>query len=104
MSATQLPPMTEAKWQQQVINLAKVYGFRVYHTRYSIGSDAGWPDITLVKSGRKPIFLELKSERGNASLDQLIWIAALNDTGHAVAMVAKPSDWDTVVSLLQGDE
>lgn len=96
--------LTEAQWQQQVINLARVLNWDVYHTRYSLGSQAGFPDLTLVKPGRKLVFLELKRESGKASPSQLAWIARLNETDHAVAMVAKPSDWDVVTELLQRGE
>jgi len=43
----------------------------IYHPRYSLGSEPGWPDLTLVRRrDRRLIFAELKAEKGRLSARQ----------------------------------
>lgn len=40
----------------------------IFHPRYSLGSEAGWPDLTLIRRrDRRLIFAELKAEKGKPS-------------------------------------
>lgn len=40
----------------------------VFHPRYSLGSEPGWPDLTLIRRrDRRLIFAELKAEKGRLS-------------------------------------
>jgi hypothetical protein len=86
--------MTEAELQRAVIELARSLGWGTtrsarqamvdaaagygveppplgglgYHPRYSLGSEPGWPDLTLVRRhDRRLVFAELKAERGRLS-------------------------------------
>ena len=71
------PAMTEAQLQSAVTALCKLYGLRCHHQRYSIGSGAGWPDLTIC--GRRIIFRELKRQAGTttpAQGDWGIWLTA----------------------------
>ena len=44
----------------------------VFHPRYSLGSEPGWPDLTLIRQrDRRLIFAELKGEKGRLSERQL---------------------------------
>lgn len=83
--------VTEAELQRAVVDLARSLGWGVtqsaakaidveagqyglppqpldgliYHPRYSLGSEPGWPDLTLVRRhDRRLIFAELKSATG----------------------------------------
>lgn len=76
-------PMTEAQLQAAVIALCKLYGLKWHHQRYSIGSGAGWPDLTIC--GTTIIFRELKREDGRLTNAQLDWGQAIDKSGH---------DWD----------
>ncbi len=85
------PPLSEAALQREVINLARSLGWGVtlsarkamlaeaaqygveappldglvFHPRYSLGSEPGWPDLTLIRRhDRRLLFAELKSEKG----------------------------------------
>jgi len=84
-------PMTEAELQRRVITLARSLGWGVtqaaaekqaaeaiaygveppeldglvFHPRYSLGSEPGWPDLTLIRRrDRRLIFAELKGDKG----------------------------------------
>lgn len=101
------PPISEAVWQQQVIDLAHACGFKVNHVRRSIGkgrkwttatSVVGWPDLTLYRPGRL-IFAELKSENGVVADEQKRVLADLAAAG-AETYVWRPSDLDDIAALL----
>jgi hypothetical protein len=81
--------MTEAQLQSAVVALCKLYGLKWHHQRYSIGSGAGWPDLTI--AGRKLLHRELKRETGHPTEAQLAWIHVLRHAG-ADADVWRPSD------------
>lgn len=63
--------MTEAQLQAAVVKLCKLYGLRWHHQRYSIGSGAGWPDLTI--AGRLLLFRELKDGTRKPTRAQLEW-------------------------------
>ena len=58
--------MTEKELQAAVVELAGYLKWRCYHTYDSRRSNAGFPDLTMVRYGRL-IFAELKSEKGKAT-------------------------------------
>lgn len=103
--------MTEADWQTQVLDLARLYGWRVAHFRPArtehgwrtpVAADGkGWPDLVLVHPDKGVIFAELKTDRGRLSDDQKAWIDLLDAAGAAVH-VWKPSDFDQVQEVLRG--
>lgn len=98
--------LSEAAWQAQVVGLARLYDWRVYHPpdnrpdRDRPGRAGrqhvtpGYPDLTLVR-GADLIFAELKAERGRVTADQGEWLMALEDAG-AETHVWRPSDFDDV--------
>lgn len=107
-----LARQSEAAFQQQVIDLARLCGWRVGHFRSvhvqrkdgttywqtPVQADgAGFPDLVLAKKGRAPLFVELKAEDGALSMDQRAWLDALGD----VARVWRPSDWDDIEATLR---
>ena len=89
--------MTEEQWLQQVRELARLKGWRIYHTRDSRRSDPGFPDLVLVR-GDRLIFAELKREKGRLTESQRTWLAALEET--AETHVWRPSDWEAVIEVL----
>ncbi len=102
------PPLTEAEFQKQVVELAKRHGWmvsHVYRTRTAKGAwrtsttAVGFPDLVLLRPGQL-VFLELKAEGGKASPEQLVWIKTLQSVLGVEAYVVRPSEWDDLVALL----
>ncbi len=91
--AAQAKAMTERQLQTGVIRLAQRLGWMVYHTEYSKGSAAGYPDLHLVhiRAGRS-MFRELKTMTGKTSQSQQDWLAALAAAGADVG-IWRPVDW-----------
>ncbi len=76
LRAIQDATMTEKELQSQVLALARVYGWRTYHTFDSRHSAAGFPDVVMVR-GERLIFAELKTVRGKLSGAQEAWLDEL---------------------------
>lgn len=106
MRTTKPQEVTEKQFTAQVIELAKLLSYQVYHPFLSIRSEPGWPDLSLAREERdgtaRLIFLELKSERGKLTEAQEKWLALLGKVPEVVARAARPSDWDEIVELLSG--
>lgn len=92
------PAMTEREFQQQVVDLAGLTGWLVYHTHDSRHSAQGWPDLVLVRPPEL-IFAELKTETGRLSTAQKEWLEALTGSGQR-ACVWRPADFDAIVAAL----
>lgn len=96
--------MPEKQLQQSVEQLAKLLGWRFYHTYRSTKSVPGYPDLTLVnvKQGRL-IFAELKSTQGRVSKHQREWLDDLQAAGQEV-YVWRPEQWvdGTIQDILTG--
>ena len=90
--------LSEKRFQDAVVQLAKILGWRVYHTYDSRRSTPGYPDLTLVREGRL-IFAELKSEKGKMSVAQKEWEYDLKQTC-AEYYEWRPSDWEAIVEIL----
>ena len=105
--------VTEAQYQEQVIDLARSLGWRFLHIRRSQGrrngqqawqtttNIKGWPDLFLWHERHGFVALELKSQKGRPSPEQIEVLAELEEAG-ARTMIAKPSDIDAVASLRMG--
>lgn len=92
--------MTEKDFQTQVVELATLLGWRVYHTHDSRRSAKGFPDLVLVR-GETCLFWELKTETGRVTKEQAEWAAALKQVREVLAGVVRPSDWSWVERTLQ---
>jgi len=90
-------PLSEKAWQDQVIQLAQMYGWRVYHPFDSRRSVPGYPDLTLVN--KTLVMAELKTDRGRLSPEQREWLEALDAAG-VETHVWRPRDVDAVVARL----
>ena len=84
--------MTEKQLQAAVLKLAKLRGWMAYHTYDSRKSQAGFPDLVLV---RPPdlLFVELKSEKGVVSLAQEDWLLRLQNASVMRTRLWRPRDW-----------
>lgn len=63
--------VTEDDVEREVLRLARLYGYRYYHTRYSLKSQAGFPDVALLKPPRF-LLAELKRQGGLPTETRLI--------------------------------
>lgn len=111
------PKITEAEFQEQVLQVAHAYGWRHLHVRRSIGkgrkwvtsTNVPWPDLTLWRPGglhqqRGPAFLvrelkvvdvwqdgqkEVLAELAGAGVDAGVWWPADFDNGRIVAELSR---------------
>ena len=100
--------MTEAQFQAQVIQLARMNGWRVFHPmkmqardgtwRTALSGDKGWPDLVLAHQTRGLIVAELKADKGRLTPDQHQWLTAL--APWAEIHVWYPADLDNIAARL----
>jgi hypothetical protein len=69
--------ISERLYQQSIVDLARILGWRTYHTFDSRRSAPGFPDLVLVK-GERLVFAECKAARGKVSQAQRGWLEALS--------------------------
>lgn len=87
--------MREADLQAAVLDLASRLHWESYHTRNSVGSRAGFPDLVLWHTmQQRRMFVELKSTRGILRADQDRTLASLAAAG-AEVYVWRPMHWLT---------
>jgi len=100
-------PITEKQLEQQVKELAKLFGWKCYHPFLSKWSVKGFPDITLVRENEDGtaslLFLELKSGKGKVSEEQREWLDILGKVPGVIAKCVYPHDFDEIVELLIGE-
>lgn len=92
--------ITESELQGFVTTLARLHGWLAYHTHDSRRSEAGFPDLTMVR-GNRIIFAELKSEKGRVTPAQQKWLDAISASSGAESYVWRPSDLDTIDDVLR---
>ena len=103
--------MTEREFQRAVVELARLMGWRVHHTRPAltragewrtpIQGDAGFPDLVLCRPPRL-ILAELKRVGGKPTAEQQAWLEALQACAGVECYLWTPADWETVVRMLAG--
>ena len=105
--------VSERQWQEQVMKLALINGWKRFHPlsvrdhkgnyRTSLSGDKGFPDLVLAREASRNnagglLFVELKSEAGRLSIEQIEW-------GNHLAPWAewymwRPRDIDEVIERL----
>ena len=90
----------ERHFRQQVLDYARLNGWKAYFTWTSIHSPAGFPDIVLVR-GPKMIIAELKSETGKVTQAQDEWLAAFHQVKRLNIFCWRPEDWPLIVEALR---
>lgn len=90
---------SEKPFQEQVLELARLSGWRCYHTHDSRRSAAGFPDLVMV---RPPVvlFAELKAEDGRLRPGQRGWLGVLERCPGVVVRLWRPSDWPEIEETL----
>ena len=90
---------TEKDFMAQVVDLAKILGWSVYHPWLSIRSERGWPDLALVKPPRL-VLAELKREKAKLSPSQEKWLSMLSGCPQVEVYVWRPSNLDAIARCL----
>lgn len=72
--------MTEASFQDAVVQLCKMLGVYSFHPYFSRRSASGWPDLAMVGDNGF-MTRELKTERGRLTGDQKRWGSMLRQAG-----------------------
>jgi hypothetical protein len=98
--------ISEAQWQQRVMDTAALLGYRTAHFRPAqarsgrwatpMQGDRGFPDLVLAKSGRI-LVVELKSDTGKLGPGQREWLDELGEHGR----LWRPRDWSEVLAELK---
>lgn len=88
---------SERGFQAAVLEFAALRGWLCFHPFDSRRSQAGFPDLVLVRD--RVIFVELKAPQGRISPDQHQWIDALENAG-AQVYVWRPADWPEIEAAL----
>ncbi len=101
-------PPSEAGFQRTVIELARLRGWLVHHSRAAVNRRGRWstplighpglPDLILVRE--RVIWAELKTKTKKTTADQLLWLDTLIRAGCEV-YVWRPSMWDIVRRVLE---
>ncbi len=93
--------MLEKDLQKGVVDVAKILGYLVQHTRVAwtgkgyrtpIQGHVGFPDLVICGHGRC-LFIELKCGRNTLSPEQTAWLEALRAAGQE-AYVLTQKDWE----------
>lgn len=98
-------PLSEADFQQRVLDYARRCGWRAVHfragrqgTRYvtAVQGDRGCPDLILARAG-VVLLVELKAEKGRLGPGQAEWLDAADTHGR----LWRPGDWNTITEELR---
>ena len=105
--------LSESAFQNKVIDIARLNGWLVHHTRPAqvragkwatpVTGDIGLPDLILAHPKRGLIFAELKTEIGRLTPGQKKWVATLHDAGVEI-YVWRPSMMDDIIRTLNRKE
>lgn len=106
--------MSEADFQDAVIELAQSHAWMVAHFRPARTADGwrtpiqadgkGFPDLILAKPGRPLLIAELKRQGEQPNGRQQHWLNTLAQCQGVACWIWRPSDWPTIEALLSDDE
>lgn len=89
--------MSEDAFQRRITDLCDWLHLRWHHETDSRRSKRGFPDLVIV--GYRVIFVELKSDTGRVSFDQLGWLDDLREA-NAEVYLWRPQDWEGARKVL----
>ncbi len=93
--AIRLPKLTEKAFMAQVIKLATLRGWKVYHVHDSRFSAKGFPDLVMAR-GNRMIAAELKTGKYKTTPEQDDWLLVLGSVPGVYATVWRPENWDEI--------
>jgi hypothetical protein len=91
--------VTEKQFQAQVVQLARLYRWDVYHTHDSRRSDPGFPDLVLSR-GSVLMVAELKTDVGETTEEQDKWLDRFR-AANIPAHLWRPRDWNVIQEALK---
>lgn len=95
------PPLdcSESEFDSAIMKLIRRFGWRSHHHYDPRKSEPGWFDRVIARHG-VVLFVELKTETGELSKDQLWWYTQFVHAGLR-AYVWRPSMWGEIVEMLR---
>lgn len=90
----------EKIFQLEVVRLAKLTKWWVYHTYDSRRSEPGFPDLVMIKPPRV-IIAELKSEKGKVTPAQERCLSLFRLCPGVETYLWRPSDMDVIIKILR---
>lgn len=93
------PAISEAAFQRALIEFLNWRGYRCYHTRFSVGSDTGYPDVTAFGPGGRVLVIECKRRGGKRTPRQVEWGDHLLANGHEYYCWT-PDDWPLIEAVI----
>lgn len=103
-----LPRLSEKEFTAQVLQLAKLCGWKSAHFRPAQtvrgwrtpvqGEGVGFPDLILIR-GAACLAVELKADDGKLASEQAAWLLAFSRAG-VPAVVWRPRNWDHILKVL----
>ena len=104
--------MLERDFQKQIIELAEIRGWVLYHvsdvhTKLRSETSVGFPDLVLLRDVRL-IAAEVKTEENVTTFEQCVWLAKFANVGAEVALWRPDTPpeqelWTGVVETSYGD-
>lgn len=104
MDALVLGQLRERDFRQQVVDYARLLGWKVWFVWSSIHSPSGWPDLFCIHPARVEAFAaELKTEKGRVTAAQLETLGLLKAIGIRTYLW-RPSMWAEIEAVLKGEK
>jgi hypothetical protein len=94
-----VPAISEKEFQAAVVALARRHGWLCFHPFDSRRSEAGFPDLVMVRPPRL-VFAELKSVTGRVTPAQQMWVDCLKAVPGVEVHVWLPANWPAIVRTL----
>lgn len=94
---------TEEQFRRALRKTAHDYGYSLaYHTKYSIGSDPGFPDEVYIRPGppARCVIFEAKRVGKGPTERQVAWLEAWNLIPGVEAYCVTPANWDFIHAVL----
>lgn len=92
--------ITERDLREQIRDLCKLFGWKMFFSWTSIHSPRGFPDLVLANPEQKRvIFAELKNEKGRLTPAQGEWLDTLKACGQEVYLW-RPADVEEIAAII----
>lgn len=92
---------TERDFSRALVLTARDYGFRlVYHTKFSIGSAPGFPDLVFLNDIGRCVIVEAKRVGKEPTDYQRDWLEALSKVAGIETFVWTAADWSEIHAVL----